>query len=40
MASGAMSENFCGIFDESEMIKRVISKPRGKKFSWDSLSPF
>jgi hypothetical protein len=40
MASGAMAENFCGIFDESEMIKRVISKPSGKKFSWDSISPF
>lgn len=40
LASGAMAENFCGIFDESEMLKRVIYKPEDKKFNWDSVNPF
>ncbi|MBY0413743.1 MAG: hypothetical protein K2Q18_06245, partial [Bdellovibrionales bacterium] len=40
LARGAMAENFCGIFDESEMLKRVIYRPDGKKFSWDSVAPF
>lgn len=40
IASGAMAENFCGIFDESEMLKRVMSRPAGKKFSWDNMNPF
>ena len=40
LARGAMSENFCGIFDEAEMLKRVIYKPEGKKFNWDNVNPF
>jgi hypothetical protein len=40
LAKGAMAENFCGIFDESDMLKRVIYKPEGKKFNWDSAGPF
>lgn len=40
LARGPMAENFCGIFDESEMLKRVIYKPEGKKFNWDSVNPF
>jgi hypothetical protein len=40
LARGAMSENFCGIFDESDMLKRVIYKPEAKKFNWDNVSPF
>ena len=40
LARGAMAENFCGMFDESEMLKRVIYKPEGKKFNWDSVTPF
>jgi hypothetical protein len=39
LAKGAMAENFCGIFDESEMLKRAIYKPEGKKFNWDNVSP-
>lgn len=39
MASGPMSENFCGVFDESEMLKRVIYKPEKKHFDWDLLNP-
>ncbi len=39
-AVGPMSENFCGIFDESEMLKRIIHKPERKKFSWDYINPF
>lgn len=40
MAKGPMSENFCGLFDESEMLKRVIYKPERKQFLWDLVSPF
>jgi hypothetical protein len=39
-ATGPMSENFCGLFDESEMLKRVIYRPEHKEFSWDILNPF
>jgi hypothetical protein len=38
-AKGPMSENFCGIFDETELLKRIMYKPEGKKFSWDALNP-
>ncbi len=40
LAVGPMSENFCGIFDESEMLKRIIHKPERKKFNWDYINPF
>lgn len=40
LAFGAMAENFCGVFEESEMLKRVIFKPEAKKFNWDSINPF
>lgn len=40
LASGAMSENFCGIFDESEMLKRMLYKPENKVFNFDLLNPF
>jgi hypothetical protein len=40
LARGPMAENFCGIFDEAEMLKRTIYKPEGKKFNWDSVNPF
>lgn len=40
MAAGPMAENFCGIFDESEMLKRVLHKPEKKQFSWDYINPF
>ena len=40
LARGAMAENFCGIFDESEMLMRAIYKPEDKKFNWDSVNPF
>jgi hypothetical protein len=39
LAYGSMSENFCGLFDESEMYKRVIHRPAGKEFSWDYINP-
>lgn len=39
MATGPMAENFCGLFDESEMLKRVIYKPQRKHFDWDLLNP-
>jgi hypothetical protein len=40
LARGPMAENFCGIFDEAEMLKRTIYKPEAKKFNWDSVNPF
>ncbi len=39
MAHGPMSENFCGLFDESEMLKRLLYKPEKKQFDWDLLNP-
>lgn len=39
-AKGPMAENFCGLYDETEMLKRVLFKPEKKKFSWDALNPF
>jgi hypothetical protein len=39
LASGPMAENFCGLFDESEMLKRVIYRPERKQFNWDLLNP-
>lgn len=39
MAKGPMAENFCGLFDESEMLKRVIHRPERKQFDWDLLNP-
>lgn len=36
---GAMAENFCGLYDESEMLKRAIHRPERKKFSWDYINP-
>lgn len=40
LAKGAMAENFCGIFNESEVLKRVLFKPEEKKFNLDYLHPF
>lgn len=40
MAVGPMAENFCGLFDESEILKRVLYHPERKQFSWDLLNPF
>lgn len=40
LARGAMAENFCGIFDEAELLKRTIYKPERKKFYWDIVNPF
>ena len=40
LARGAMSENFCGIFEESEILKRLIHRPEEKVFNWDSINPF
>lgn len=39
LASGPMSENFCGLFDESEMLKRIMHRPEKRKFDWKLLSP-
>jgi hypothetical protein len=40
LATGPMSENFCGIFEESEFSKRLLSHPAKKQFSWDYINPF
>ena len=40
LAYGAMAENFCGIFEETDMMKRIIYKPDGKVFNLDSVNPF
>jgi hypothetical protein len=40
LAKGSMAENFCGMFEESEMLNRIIYKPERKVFDWDFLKPF
>ena len=40
LAYGAMAENFCGLYDESEMFKRIIHRPERKRFNWDYINPF
>lgn len=37
---GAMAENFCGVFNESDILKRILYIPPGKKFNWDYFLPF
>ncbi len=39
-ASGPLSENFCGIFEESDMPRRLLVKPEMKVFNWDFVNPF
>lgn len=39
-ATGAMAENFCGIFDESDLQKRILFKPEDKVFNIDNVLPF
>lgn len=38
-ARGPMAENFCGLYDETEILKRILYKPDRKRFSWDALNP-
>lgn len=40
LASGVMAENFCGIYEESELTKRILQKSEKKYFNWDNLIPF
>lgn len=40
LAAGPMAENFCGLYDESEMVKRVLYRPVRKQFDWDVFNPF
>lgn len=39
-AQGAMSENFCGMYEESEILKRLLYKPEEKVFNIDYVLPF
>lgn len=39
-AKGAIAENFCGVFDESETLKRLLFKPQEKVFNIDNILPF
>ncbi len=39
-AFGAMSESFCGIYNESDILRRILYIPPNKKFDWDYLIPF
>jgi hypothetical protein len=39
LAVGPMSENFCGVFEESELMKRLLTHPARKQFSWDYINP-
>ncbi len=37
---GAMAENFCGVYRESELLKRALFIPPRKELNWDYLLPF
>ncbi len=39
LAVGPMSENFCGVFEESELLKRLLNYPDRKQFNWDYINP-
>ncbi len=39
-AFGAMAENFCGMYSESDALKRILYLPPSKKFDWDYVIPF
>jgi hypothetical protein len=40
MASGARAENFCGIYDESELLSRILSSPKQQGLEFIMLNPF
>ena len=40
MAIGARSENFCGIYDESEVMSRILSEASNKCLEFIILNPF
>lgn len=40
LASGARSENFCGMFNESELMKRIFSEPAQSKKKYIFVNPF
>lgn len=40
LASGARAENFCGIFDESEILSRILSGPKQQGLEFIILNPF
>lgn len=39
-AKGALAENFCGNFEESEFLNRISTKALNKKLNWDVINPF
>ncbi len=40
LSYGAMAENFCGIYKEYEILKRILYRPPRKQFDYDYLIPF
>jgi hypothetical protein len=40
IAKGAMAENFCGIFEEADIYRRLEFKTPAKKFNLDFINPF
>jgi hypothetical protein len=39
ISKGAMAENFCGLFDESEVFNRLNYETPKRKFDWDNINP-
>jgi hypothetical protein len=39
ISMGSASENFCGLFEESDFYRRLQFESPGKKFNWDNLNP-
>lgn len=39
-AYGAMAENFCGFYENAEIMQRLLLKPERKIFNWDYINPF
>lgn len=40
IAQGPSAENFCGLFEESDFLRRMQFSSPGKKFNWDNINPF
>lgn len=40
MARGSMAENFCGVFEEFDIERRLLFKQPKKVFNWDNINPF
>jgi hypothetical protein len=40
LASGARSENFCGIYDDAQVFERILSGPKQQGLEFKIINPF